>query len=170
MGTRNEVSYESIKRFDWVAASYSLWWHNLITKVDTSVDGLWMITSPVIAFHSRVSDIYLPTGFELHISWDTAIRKQVNKQYDQYPTMQWLVWQQVSRWITAIFSRHVIPFFSLSFGSILWFWNFENLQANNSNPKTSNRAERVAEDNYERKNDPSPVTGNFKRWLVLQRD
>ncbi|OQE18898.1 hypothetical protein PENFLA_c020G06776 [Penicillium flavigenum] len=26
----------------------------------------------------------------------------------------------------------------------------------------SNRAERVAEDNYERKNDPSPVTGNFR--------
>ncbi|KAJ5472660.1 hypothetical protein N7530_006661 [Penicillium desertorum] len=26
----------------------------------------------------------------------------------------------------------------------------------------SNRAERVAEDNYERKNDPSPVTGTFR--------
>jgi hypothetical protein len=50
------------------------------------------------------------------------------------------------------------------------FWghcfNFEGtfriLYTTYSNYKMSNRAERVAEDNYERKNDPSPVTGTFR--------
>lgn len=42
------------------------------------------------------------------------------------------------------------------------FWNLKNFHTVYSNHKMSNRTERVAEDNYERENDPSPVAGTFR--------